>query len=438
MEEKEVEAPIEKNEEPSDSAPIAEAILAGGAAIAVGTIAAEVLSKDPEPVTDKTIVEEPESLPNVAEEPDVETSPTSSKESRHRHRSSRHSRSHQSPPKDKDSPPSTRDSRRDSHRPERPESHRKRRESDSSGKGFAFFTQTPPKKPTRHDSAISAGSSSSHGRHRKDRTPEEQADHDARKAARRAAKRALEDSEKANKGVPSDSAVFEDLPGDVPISAVPHRHSSRRQNSAKTGSQGSYESDKPKKLLDLKGESVVKSPFMVDDKPHYREEKVKSASKEKGPIMERPRFSFDNERPKLVERTTSTKEHKHRSHRHRDERAEESKEKHRVEEEREARKARKEAEKQMEIARTQVAEDARRQREKDEDERRLRREERRRKREELEKLSEQSEKIKDRSVGDRERPRERERRHRHRYEKKEEKPKGAFSSLFSAVKKVFD
>jgi hypothetical protein len=79
----------------------------------------------------------------------------------------------------------------------------------------------------------------------------------------------------------------------------------------------------------------------VDDQPHYVEEKVRTVVKEKGQIMERPRFSFDDERPKLVERTISTREHNHRSHRRRygdrSDRAEQDRN-HQAEEDREARR----------------------------------------------------------------------------------------------------
>ena len=79
-------------------------------AIAAGAIVEALNEKDPplEPtMTDKAIVDEPESLPEVAEEPTTGGSPpspkSSEKERRHRHRSSRHStssRSHHSSSKE--------------------------------------------------------------------------------------------------------------------------------------------------------------------------------------------------------------------------------------------------------------------------------------------------------------------------------------------------
>jgi len=192
----------------------------------------------------------------------------------------------------------------------------------------------------------------------------------------------------------------------------------------------------------MKGESVVKTPFMVTDEPHVKEKTVKPP-----PIMERPRFSIDGERPKFdTQRTNSSRHHesgkRERSHRtekekeerdrEREKNREREKEKHKSEEEKERRRARRETDKQMEIARRDVAENARKQQEQDDEERRIRREERRKRREEEERVLDEG------KVNEREGERSRHR-HRHSTRSKEpEKPKGALSSLWSSVKKVIN
>lgn len=399
------------------------------AAIAVGAIAAEVISDD-KPVTDKAIVEEPEQLAGVEEEPgsgEAPSSPKSDKDKR-KHRSSRHSRSSHHSSSSKDVP-----------REERP--HHKRRETEPSPKSSSSPKTSPRSaRPTRHDSGVSTGSTGSH-RHRKDRTPEEQAAHDKRKEEKRAK---LREAEELLKAAPSESAIIEEHD---PIPAIPRRvSSSRRYSSGKSAtSHGSTaDGDKKPNILGMKGVSIVKNPFVATDKSHIKEvvEKVKP------PIIDRPRFSMDHERPKLSRRETTS--HHTRSHRR------EKEESDRAEEERKARKSRKESEKAMAAARAQVAEDNRKLQEKEDEERRLRREERRLRRAEMEALEKTSEvsggKASEGSADkgkDVERPREgetvrsKERVHRHRHrrekekEREKEKPKGPLTSLFSSVKKVF-
>jgi hypothetical protein len=96
---------------------------------------------------------------------------------------------------------------------------------------------------------------------------------------------------------------------------------------------------------------------MVTEKPHIVETVI--TSKVPVPIINRPRFAMDGEQPKYID--------EERVHLNR----------HYGEEERELGRVKKEAEKQMEIARTEVGEEARKQEEKDAKERRIRREARR-------------------------------------------------------------
>lgn len=443
---KDVEAPEEPKDVDKSSIPVAE-IAVGAAAIGViGMIAANMDAGKEEPITDKGLVDEPQTLEDVAEEPakiDAPPSPKSDKRSS-KHRSSRHSThsSRHSSSKEKDSPSE------DSHRPH---SHRRRRDSDNSL--MAMFTPTSPKKqPSRHDSGYSQGSGGSS--HRRHRTPEEQAAHDKRKAERAAKAKPTE----------SESAVV-DGPAGVPVVVpnVPRRLSSRRHSH----SYGSKSDDKRPQIL--KGESVVKSPFMArKDEPHIKEE-VKEVKK---PIIERPRFSIDGERPPSAvrkekgrshshrdrgsrhSRERSSKESQEREERHRKQREERQKkerdeiEKYRVEKEREARKVRREAEKQMLVAREEVAEEGRRQREKEDEERRIRREERRRRREAEDKAAEEGsgsvkgkepererERIrKPRSDGSKDSNRHRERRREREIPKEDKSP---LKSLWSSAKKVF-
>lgn len=243
------------------------------------------------------------------------------------------------------------------------------------------------------------------------------------------------------------------------------RHSSARSSASKEAPLPSPDSDKKPKLMEMKGMSVVKTPFMATDKPHYKEKEVK----EKAPkIIDRPRFSMDAERPVLEERKNTTSSH-HRSRGERTHRKERDEEKRKAEEEKEARRFRRETEKQMEIARVQVAEESRLAQEKEDEERRARRAERRRKREEAEKAERdtldaaggsasggsrdavvvnesETERNKLKKSRDRE-PRERVHRHSHRRERerererekeKEKEKKNPLSTLWSTAKKVFN
>ncbi|CZT01750.1 uncharacterized protein RAG0_09220 [Rhynchosporium agropyri] len=448
------ETVVEEGGESKESSALDDAlpIVAGAAAaVAVGVIAAEILSDD-KPMTDKAIVEEPEQLPQVVEEPgpgELPSSPKSDKE-RRRHRSSRHSRSSHHSSSSKDVPREERSSHhssssKDVPREERP--HHKRRETEPPP---ITSPKSSPRsvKPTRHDSGVSTGRTSS-PRHRKDRTPEEQAAHDKRKEEKRARLRAAE--AELTKSKPLDSTVIEE--GDeTPMPAIPRRiSSSRRHSSTKSAtSNGSTADggDKRPNLLGLKGISVVKSPFVATDKAHVKEVVEKTT---KAPIIDRPRFSTDHERPKLSRRETTS--HHTRSHRREREREESD---NRVEEERKARKSRRESDKGLATARADVAEEARKMQEKEDEERRIRREERRLRRAQTEaagkssegggKTSERSaEKGKERESigrdGEAVRSKERVHRHRHRREKekeREEKPKGALKGLFSSMRKVFN
>lgn len=434
-------------EEPSDVVKDALPVAAGAAAaIAAGAVAAKVLSDD-KPGTENMIVKEPEQLPEVAEEPSPGDAATLDKEKR-KHRSSRHSRSGHHSSTSKDAP-----------REER--TRHRRRESESSPK-----TSSRSAKPSRRDSGVSAGSMSSH-KHRSERTPEEQAAHEKRKEEKRA--KAREAEAELTKSVPSETTAPSSSAADKSIPAVPRRIStSRRYSSSKGSSAADSES---RKLIDLKGISVVKPTFFASEKPHYKEEKLQA------PIIDRPRFSLDHERSKPSGRDSTS--HHSRSHRRGKEESEASREKRKIEEEKEARRVRKESEKAILLARAEAAEEALRQRdlevqrlqEKEDEERRARRRERRRRREEeaaaAEKILEPSEgkssqgsgserhrkprkvRIEEQGVedvrdGEATRSKERVHRHRHRREKEremereKEKSKGAISSLFSSVRKVFN
>jgi hypothetical protein len=431
---KETEAEEAPKDVEESSVPVAE-IAAGAAAIGViGMIAANL---DSEKIANRDIVEEPKELDDIAEKegsPDAPPSPKSEKDKRSsRHRSSRHSThsSRHSSSKEKDSP---------SEESRRPHSYRKRRDSDTSFKNLIIPTSS--KKPDRHDSGYSQGSG---GSHKKQRTPEEQAAHDKRKAEHRAAKAKVAESESA--------VVDGHAEASGRATEAPRRMSSRRHSHSHSSKEGS-----DKKLLDTirRGESIVKSPFIVTkDQPHIKEE-VREVKK---PIMERLRFSIDGERPSNATRIEKGRVHSHRDRgsrhsrerktddRHKKERDE--KEKYRVEKEREATRMRRETEKQMVIARENVAEEARRKREKDDEERRIRREERRKRREAEERAAEEGkgkEREHERTHTSSRKPRsdkskdgERSDRHRERGREREtsKEDKSALKTLWSSAKKVF-
>lgn len=409
-------------------------IVAGAvAAIAVGVMAAEVLSNNK--VTEKAIVEEPEQLPGVPEEPSANAAPASPKSDKDKrsHRSSRHSRS------------SYQSSSREIPHEERPQ--RRRRESEGSLKAVTP-PQSSPKltKPTRHDSGVSAVSTSS-GRHRRDRTVEEQAAHEKRKEERRLKAKQAETSKTVP--VPSESVVVDDPISEAPMPGILRRMSTSRRHSISKSQNTTVDGDKRPKLLDLKGSSIVKAPFLASDKPHVKEviEKIRA------PPVERPRAPVEQERPKLPKKDSSSHHQSSRSHR----REREESDAKRVEADRDARRARRESDRALEAARAADAEEAQKQRDKEEEERRLRREERRRKRAELEaaekaaeeKVAEEARAAKAAEDADREqdvervrgsegvRSKERVHRHRHRREKEKEKPKGPLNSLWSSAKKVF-
>jgi hypothetical protein len=404
-------SPVHETQEPieeeSKDLPIAEmaAGLAGGA-VAAAILVSEDNHEAPAPqVSEKAIVDEPEGLEEVAEE-EKSGEPPSPEPNKHRkHRSSRHSKSSSRTLSSREGPSDE----------GRPYLHRKRRESVNSLKNM-FFGAPPvsPKRPSRHDSGVSAGSTSPHTRkHRSDRTPEEQAAHDMRKAARAAA---------SLKAAESGSAVADDLASpEIGSSSVPTRRSStRRQSSSR--SSGARDGEKPK-LLDMKGESVIKAKFIATPKPHIKSEIKKSS---KVPIIDRPRFSIDGERPKPLERSNSTRYHHSSSSR----KAREGNERYKADEDRELRKAREETRREVERARAEVAEESRRRQERDDEERRLRREARRKRREEEEKVGEgnqERQKNHQSSRSGREKEKERER----------SKSDGPLKSLWSSAKNVF-
>ena len=439
---------MEASEAPEDveesNIPFAEIAAGAGAIGVIGMIAANL---DSEKIADKDIVDEPKELDDIAEKEaplDDPPSPKSDKRSS-KHRSSRHSThsSRHSSSKEKDSPTE------ESHRHH---SHRKRRDSENSLK--ALFTPTSPKKPDRHDSGYSQGSGGSQNRHR---TPEEQAAHEKRKAEYRAAKAKLAESE---------SAVV-DGHADVPLTRP---ESSRRMSSRRhSTSHGSKEDHKRPDFLDTKkGESVVKSPFIAKKgEPHIKEE-VKEVKK---PIMERPRYSIDGERPSAtaVKELGRVHSHRERGARHsrergskedrqrkerddkddRQRRERDDKERYRVEKDREARKVRKEAEKQLVLAREEVAEEAKQRRDKDDEERRTRREERRKRREDEERAADDGkgkERERERTYISSKNPRsdgskDGEKSDRHRERRREMKipkeEKSPLKSLWSSAKRVF-
>lgn len=475
-----VEDPVEelKSDENAESSPaddnhVAEGLLAGGAALAAGGLIAGAMNSK-----SKSDEQEPLSSPKE---------PSSPRSERRKHRSSHHStRSREmrdipsrqlssrekvkglfrSLSKDRHKQKEvSKDKQKEAPRDDGHRRHRRSRESDGSLKLTSLTS--PPKIPSptktrrpRHDSGVSAGSADSHERRRRGtlikRTPEEQKAHDERKAWRLATKAKLAaEAESAKKDAPPVTA----RPA-TPVEALPpifRRYSSSTRNS-------------PDNALKLKGESVVKTPFMVDEQPHVKE------VKEKIPIMARPRFSFDGERPVLAadsrRNTTGTGgSHDHHHHHSRSHRRERDDENRKTEEDREARRFRRESEKAAEIAKADVADSGKRASEKDDEDRRIRREERRRKREEAERTeniksagneragtgdrrrSERGGTADRRSGSERENEAEwrddsrKERVHRHHSrrekekerekEREKEKKKGALSSFWSSAKKVF-
>lgn len=416
----ESQEPIEEESKGLSIAEIA-AGLAGGA-VAAAILVSEDNHEDPTPqVSDKAIFDEPEGLEEVAEEPNSGEPPSPEPNKHRKHRSSRHSKSSSRTLSSREGPSDE----------GRPNLHRKRRESENSLKNMFFGTPpVSPKRPSRHDSGVSAGSTSPHTRkHRSDRTPEEQAAHDMRKAARAAA---------SLKAAESGSAVADELASpEIGSSSAPIRRSStRRQSSSR--SSGARDGEKPK-LLDMKGESVIKAKLIATPKPHIKSE-VKRSSKV--PIIDRPRFSMDGERPKHLERSNSTRHHHSSSSR----KEREEIERHKAEEDRELRKAREETRREVERARAEVAEESRRRQERDDEERRRRREARMKRREEEEKVAEGNQDSPATSVtGSRgQLVKERQKHHqssRSAREKEKErersKSNGPLKSLWSSAKKVF-
>jgi hypothetical protein len=431
-----VSAPAPESQDPSEVTPQDKElpILEVAAGVAVGAVAAAALAsqdhhEEPEAqLSERAIVDEPEGLEEVIEE-DVSGGPPSPEPSKHRkHRSSKHSKTSSRTLSSREGP--TDDGR--------PPLHRRRRESENSLKNMFFGTTPPtsPKKPSRHDSGVSAGSTSPHSRkHRSDRTPEEQAAHEMRKAARAAEKLKAAES---GSGVANESAPLEIGSSSIPI----RRSSTRRHSSSRSSGPRDGEEKKPK-LLDMKGESVVKSKLLVTEKPHVKEELRRSDS-QKIPIIDRPRFSMDGERPKHLEQSSATRHHN--SHHHSSSRkVREERDRHRSEEERELKKAREETRRQVEHARAEADEVSRRQQERDDEERRLRREVRRKRREEEERAAERSQDSPEASVTGpkgrlvKERPRQHQSsRSAREKEKERSKSKGPLKSLWSSAKKVFN
>jgi hypothetical protein len=419
--------PVPESEEPVEATPeIGELPVAEIAAgVAVGAIAAAALksnhpAESEAQVSDKDIVDELEQLAEVIEEPASGEPPSPGSDKHRRHRSSRYSKGSSRQSSSRDGPSEE----------ARPYLHYKRRESENSLKNF-FFAPPLPKKLSRHDSGVSAGSTSPHSKkHRNDRTPEEQAAHDQRKADRKAAKaRELE----------SDGVVIDEPATELAYSSIPTRRSSTRQHSSSRSSNTRDDSEKKPKLLDMKGESVIKAKFIAIDKPHIKETVSKSNTKPV-PIIDRPRFSMDGERSMHLERSNSSRYH--HSYRSSNRKEREDRDRHRVEEEKELRKAREETKRQVERARAEVAEEAIRQQERDNEERKLRREARRKRREEEERANEGSpETSTTGSKGGLVKDRPRHQSHQSEREKEKErersKSKGPLKSLWSSAKKVF-
>jgi hypothetical protein len=188
----------------------------------------------------------------------------------------------------------------------------------------------------------------------------------------------------------------------------------------------------------MKGESVIKAKLIAIDKPHIKETVLKSTTKPI-PIIDRPRFSMDGERPKYLERSNSSRHQN--SHRSSNRNEREDRDRHKIEE-RELRKAREETKRQVERAQAAVAEESRKQQERDDEERKLKREARRKRREEEERANEGSPETatvrsKGKLVNDNLRH------HSHRSEREKEsqrersKSNGPLKSLWSSAKKVF-
>ncbi len=252
-----------------------------------------------------------------------------------------------------------------------------------------------------------------------------------------------------------ENAIVDDVPtAEIIPSAVPKRtSSSRRHTSTYGGSSHADDKEHPiGKLLDLKGESIVKSPFLMGKSPQTKEVEKKPPQSRK-PIMERARFSLDGEKPRFMEENNEREREREHKHRHR---TREEKEREREREWGESpkdRKIRRESAAKMEIVRREEAEAARRDQERDEENRRIKREERRRRREERE-AAERGDLPASTTTGpespvlsprEREVRREREHRHHHRRvkerfeeERMKEKKKNPMVNLWTNVKKVFD
>ncbi|KAG9242438.1 hypothetical protein BJ878DRAFT_515500 [Calycina marina] len=365
---------VVENSPPSESSSSSGAksiAVAVGVGAAAGLLFGEVISDNNEKITEKDIVDEPEkmSLKDVTQNRTIgdKSSAKMDKRRSSKHRSSRHSTTQsklyslgKDGPTEESLGAQTQRKRRDS-------------ETSSSFKDIkSIFTSASSKKPSRHDSGVSVGESSSHTK--KQRSPEEKAAHDRRKEERRKALRELE-------SVTAEISAVELAP------SVPKRLSSRRNGSSRHSQGVKGESDEqPIPVEPKRTESVVKSAIFMGNEAQV---KNVTTTEVKTPTKERARFANDVQDLEPLERQ-HTSHHHSRSHR-----SEADKERHRSEQEKEARRARKATEKQMEVARGQVEEESHRQREKDAVERQARREERRRRRAEDDKKREFTEKDAD-------------------------------------------
>lgn len=271
----------------------------------------------------------------------------------------------------------------------RPRKHRRHSTRSSHHRRDSTASHAPSPEITRRDSGISTSS-----KHKKHRTPEQQAAHEKRKAERTPEEQARHDRHKAvhrlakiaaKEGRSSaDGAVIDDSPGDdtaVP-SALPRRmSSSRRYSHARSDSNSGERS----KFLNLhKGESVVKSPFFVDNEPHVKERRTSSTHGLPKLDAQQPKLDKDNRKyssskaksvdDKSEEPTKLKREPKNIAV------GEPSKQKHRTEEAKSVRRVRRDLER-TEDAIANVSEEERRLKEKDDEDRRRRREERKKRKE---------------------------------------------------------
>ncbi|EPQ64934.1 hypothetical protein BGT96224_A20521 [Blumeria graminis f. sp. tritici 96224] len=136
------------------------------------------------------------------------------------------------------------------------------------------------------------------------RTIEEQAAHERRKAARRAAR--AEDFQASSLPKSRNHARSTDL-------GVDEKFTSHETAALKASRSLRHrdESAKKPKLLGLNGESIVKIPFVADEKPHIKEKTIMLPSAKITSTLDRSKHLIDGEREQLLfsDRSARAKEH---------------------------------------------------------------------------------------------------------------------------------